>query len=176
MIASETKIKERKFNLLLRNNGVTIEPDFSYRIPKMEILLRKDIISSGRKVNLYHLNCTCKKYRETVKITIQRDYRRICVHLYQKLYDYYWQEIDDLTRLILENSFLFGQNMLYRVKNENNEAFLGLNEICDVGFLYLFRGKWKLTYVDLKIMKIEYCNNKSVLECIDDLVNKFNLP
>ena len=176
MVQEERKPGEKKFSMLIRNNGLVIEPDFAYMIPKLDFVLKKDILSSGKKVNLHYLNCTCKIYRDAVKYTKPRDYRRVCKHIYRKLVDYYGDDIDDLTKLILDSNFWYDQKILFKIVKENKTAYVGVDADYSKQFVYIFKKKWKLISLEINSISDEVMDNSEMIKLIDGLVTKYKLP
>ena len=54
----------------------------SYLVPIFKGIPKTTFNYNRNKVNLHFLNCSCKEYRENIKLYPLRDIRRICKHIF----------------------------------------------------------------------------------------------
>jgi hypothetical protein len=115
-----------------------------YQIPKLEDVTKKSIIAGRNKVNLYFLNCSCKVYRQNAKLYPKRDIRRVCKHLYTKLFSDAENSLDAMTKLLLHNQFWFGQIVIKKVRLHNEIIYIGLHKMLKlVSVFEMIRGVYK---------------------------------
>jgi hypothetical protein len=98
-----------------------------YCLPSFEGITKKAIVIGRHKVNLFNLNCSCKDFRTNVKLFPKRDVRRICKHLYAKLFSETENKLDELTKILLHNQFWFGQTNVKRIRFYNQDLYVGLH-------------------------------------------------
>ncbi|HVO75148.1 MAG TPA: hypothetical protein VMT35_14055 [Ignavibacteriaceae bacterium] len=108
--------------------GLFIDKNYIYFIPIVKGLTKKTFAYRNCRVNLFYLTCSCKVYREKVKIFKRRDLRRICKHIYYVINTYASDYYGDLTKILLETHFWFGQQNLVKVVTSTGEIFFGLKE------------------------------------------------
>ncbi len=130
MVRISLNVKEQK------REKIEIVSD-SYQIPFLEGLTKKTIIAGRNRVNLYYLNCSCKIYRLNVKKYPRRDLRRICNHLYTKLFSEAENNLDELSKLMLHNQFWFSQTDVRRIKFYKDILYTGFHK--DHNIISLFR-------------------------------------
>ena len=112
MIHKPPKISLDVKNQLRENIEVISE---YYCLQKLDGISKRTITAGINKVNLFNLSCTCKEHRASVTIYSRRDIRRVCRHLYSKLFSEAEDKIDDLSKLILHNQFWFGQTNVKKI-------------------------------------------------------------
>lgn len=121
------------------------------------------------KVNPYYLNCTCKEYRDNIKLYPLRDLRRMCKHIFFVLTRDFITKIDTLTKLLLEHKFWEKITDVYEINFNNEKLYLSFNK--EFKYLHIYRknSEWKFyTYYP---NKGNWDNNLPPFKDIDD--NKF---
>lgn len=114
-----------------------------YQIPYLSGISKRTIITGRNRVNLYNLNCSCKLYRQNVKIYPKRDIRRVCKHLYEKLFSDADQLLDELSKLLLHNQFWFGQSHVKKVIFYNHVVYIGFHKAGNISSFFLDHEGWK---------------------------------
>lgn len=114
-----------------------------YSLPKLEGVSKRSIITGRNKVNLYSLSCSCKDHRASVTIYPKRDIRRICKHLYNKLFSELEDKLDDLTKLLLHNQFWFGQTNVKKIFFYKSSLYIGLHGAGNIISVFLKKDKWE---------------------------------
>jgi hypothetical protein len=99
-----------------------------YQIPYLSGISKKTLNSGRNRVNLYSLSCSCKVYRQNVKMYPKRDIRRVCKHLYDKLFSEADQLLDGLSNMLLHNQFWFGQSHVKKVMFYNHILYIGFHK------------------------------------------------
>ena len=107
-----------------------------YQLPKWKEVTKKTFIVGRNRVNLYYLNCSCKEYRQNVKLYPRRDIRRICKHLYAKLFAEAEISIDSLSKMLLHNQFWFGQKSVKKIKFYDEIIYVGLHKVNNIVSIY----------------------------------------
>ena len=102
--------------------------DDVYQIPKLEGTTKKAIVTGRNKVNLHYLNCSCAQYRQSAGKYPRRDIRRVCKHLYAKLFSEVESNLDSLTKMLLHNQFWFGQYSVKKIKFYDEMILVGLHK------------------------------------------------
>ena len=134
-----------------------------YQLPKLEGVTKKTIITGRNRVNLYYLNCSCKTYRQNAKMYPRRDIRRICKHIYAKLFAEAESSLDSLTRMLLHNQFWFGQSAVKKVKFHNEIIYIGIHKLLKfVSVIQSFEDKCNKHIYDLP--KDEWANGEKPFE------------
>lgn len=113
-----------------------------YHIPSIFNLSKKSKRTGNCQVNLYFLSCSCKAYKEKVKLYGKREIRRICKHLYFTLTSDLKDELDTLTKLMLETQFWFGIQNLFKIKGKEREIYIGVVEEKKVILVYIQNPDW----------------------------------
>lgn len=113
-----------------------------YKIPRIEGVSKKTIITGRNRVNLFSLSCSCKDHRLNVAIYPKRDIRRICKHLYAKLFSDLEDKLDELTKLLLHNQFWFGQTQVKKIFFYGDDLYIGF--YADRNFISIYKKneKW----------------------------------
>jgi hypothetical protein len=107
-----------------------------YQLPKLEGMTKKTIIAGRNRVNLYYLSCSCKEYRQSVKNYPRRDIRRICKHLYVKIFAEAESSLDSLSKMLLHNQFWFGQKSVKKIKFYDEIIYAGLHKVNNIASIF----------------------------------------
>lgn len=120
--------------VLIKNN---------YLVPILKGVPKTFSYYNGKKVNPYYLNCTCKEYRDSIKLYPIRDIRRICKHIFFILTKEYQIRIDDLTAILLAHRFWDKVNDVFEIKYQNENIFVSVEK--DLKFFRIYRknSEWK---------------------------------
>ena len=132
-----------------KREKIEIISDF-YQIPHVDGTTKRSIIAGRNIVNLYYLNCQCKEYRLNVKKYPKRDIRRICNHLYIKLFTEDKVKIDDLTKILLLNQFWFGQNCVIKVRFFYNDIFVCMHKDKNIFSILTKSENWNKFVFDIR--------------------------
>ena len=122
-----------------------------YQIPHISGITKRTIITGRNRVNLYYLNCSCKLYRQNVKLYPRRDIRRICKHLYVKLFAEAENSIDSLSKMLLHNQFWFGQLHVKKALFYNHVVYIGFHKAGNISSFFLDHGGWKKYLYDSEL-------------------------
>ncbi|MFZ2322473.1 MAG: hypothetical protein WAV89_02130 [Ignavibacteriaceae bacterium] len=95
------------------------------------------------KVNPYYLNCSCKEYRDKIKLYPLRDIRRMCKHIFFILTKNYSNKLDEITRLLLEHQFWNKITEVYELEYRKEKLFLSFNKNLDFFYIYRKESEWK---------------------------------
>lgn len=148
-----------KTNILINNPGdkdiVLLKANYLVPIPKR--VPKSYSYYNRHKVNAHYLNCTCKEYKDSIKLYPLRDLRRICRHIYFIITKEYQNRIDDLTLLLLSHRFWDKIHEVFQLEFRNENIFVGFDK--DINFIRVYRkfSQWKF-YTFLKDEKI-WINN-----------------
>jgi len=95
------------------------------------------------KINPYFLNCTCKEYKNRIKMFPRRDLRRICKHIFAVIMRDFESRIDPLSKVLMEHQFWEKISEVYQIKFMDELIYLSFDE--KMSFLYVYRRKtnWK---------------------------------
>ncbi len=107
--------------------NIKLKENYSYIIPKNTSFPKNTFHFRNYKINLFYLHCSCKSYRENVKKYPKRDLRRICKHIYFKIFADYSEALDTLSKLLLDTKYWFGITYITKVDLNDDEIYLGLN-------------------------------------------------
>jgi hypothetical protein len=122
-----------------------------YQIPYLSGISKRTIKTGRNRVNLYYLNCSCKVYRENVKLYPKRDVRRVCKHLYEKLFSEADHRLDELSRMLLHNQIWFGQSNVKKVMFHKHVVYIGFHKTRNFVSIFINRGGWKKYLYDYKL-------------------------
>ncbi|MCU0406022.1 MAG: hypothetical protein MUE91_03850 [Ignavibacteriaceae bacterium] len=114
-----------------------------YQIPYLSGISKKTIKTSRNGVNLYSLSCSCKVYRQNVKLYPRRDIRRVCKHLYEKLFSEADHLLDELSKMLLHNQFWFGQSNVKKVLFYKRVVFIGFHKVGNIVSFFVDQDGWK---------------------------------
>jgi hypothetical protein len=122
-----------------------------YQIPYLSGITKRTIKTGRNRVNLYYLNCSCKPYRQNVKIYPKRDIRRVCKHLYEKLFLEADNMLDELSKMLLHNQFWFGQSNVKKVLFNKHVVYLGFHKVGNIVSIFIDQEGWKKYLYDSKV-------------------------
>jgi hypothetical protein len=151
-------------------NAATYFIPYNKRVPKNSITI------AGSKVNMHFLTCTCKQYKENVKKYAKRDIRRICKHIYYGIVNDYSNEFDDLTKLLLETQFWYGNMFIYNVDYKGEKIYLGINENKKAVSLFLKNERWTRYIYNTGASLSSVNDGKSFHSEIDSFIFKEEIP
>ncbi len=98
---------------------------------------KKTAIIAGKSINPHYYTCSCKDYRMNADKYPKRDFRRICKHLFIYLSKYYFEEINLLTRTILEHKFWYRIFNVIEVGIEKNIFYMGYTADFELFNIYI---------------------------------------
>jgi len=102
---------------------------YSHQIPSLPEWTNRVYHYRQFKQNPFQLVCNCPDFQEKNKIYIGRDFRKLCYHLYIKLTSTKIKDhIDELTHIILESRFKYGQTKFYKNHFYGSDLILGFND------------------------------------------------
>jgi hypothetical protein len=101
------------------------------------------IYYNRNKVNAHYLNCTCKEYRDSIKLYPLRDIRRICKHIYFIITKEYNDKIDGLTTILLAHRFWDKISNVYEVFFQNEKLYISFNDNLKFLRVYKKNSEWK---------------------------------
>jgi hypothetical protein len=120
-----------------------------YSLPALVGVSKQSITAGRNKVNLFNLSCSCKDYRASVSVYARRDIRRVCKHIYSKLFSEVEDKLDDLSKLILHNQFWFGQTNVKKIFFYNMELYVGLHRNSKIISVFLKKEIWDKYVFDI---------------------------
>lgn len=103
------------------------------------------------KVNPYYLNCSCKEYRDNIKLYPLRDLRRMCKHIFFILIRDYSEIMDGLTKLLMEHRFWEKISEVIEINFNSEKLYISFTH--DLQFIRVYRKilEWKFyTYLPKK--------------------------
>lgn len=98
---------------------------------------KKTVTLAGKSLNPHYITCSCKDYRMSVEIYPKRDLRRVCKHLFLYISKYYFEDIDPLTRTLLEHRFWYKINNVIEVEIDKNIFHIGYTQDFEIFHIYL---------------------------------------
>jgi hypothetical protein len=105
------------------------------------------------KVNAHYLNCTCKEYRDNIKLYPLRDIRRICKHIFFIITKDYNSKLDPLSSMLLAHRFWDKIVDVYEIYFFGEKLYVSSNS--DQKFFRVYRknSEWKFyTFIPDKKM------------------------
>lgn len=100
-----------------------------YLIPSLPVWTNRIYLSKEFKINLFKLECTCDDYKKRSKFFKKRDVRKVCRHIYWKLIStQVKEELDDLTKLMLEAVHKYGVKYIYKVPFVSTDIYFGFSD------------------------------------------------
>lgn len=115
----------------------------NYLIPVLKGVPKSYIYYNRNKVNAHYLNCTCKEYRDSIKLYPLRDIRRICKHIYFIITKEYNDKIDGLTTILLAHRFWDKISNVYEVFFQNEKLYISFNDNLKFLRVYKKNSEWK---------------------------------
>jgi hypothetical protein len=122
-----------------------------YQIPYISGITKKTIKTGRNQVNLYYLNCSCKEFRQNVKMYPRRDIRRVCKHLYEKLFSEADHLLDELSKMLLHNQFWFGQSNVKKVLFYKQVVYIGFHKVGNIVSFFVDQEGWKKYLYDSEL-------------------------
>jgi hypothetical protein len=115
----------------------------NYLVPILKGVPKSFSYYNRNKVNPHYLNCTCKEYRDSIKLYPIRDIRRICKHIFFIITKDFNSKIDALTTLLLAHRFWDKVNDVFEIKYQNQNIFVSVEK--DLKFFRIYRknSDWK---------------------------------
>ncbi len=117
--------------------------DKTYILPTVSNASKKSLTLDKHKINLFYLQCSCLDFRESVKRYPRRDIRRICKHLYYKIITQLENEVDPLTKMLLDNKFWMHETAVHKIKFEKQIIYLGFYNNEKIVNVYKYTDKWR---------------------------------
>lgn len=120
----------------------------NYLVPILKGVPKSYSYYNRNKVNAHYLNCTCKEYRDNIKLYPLRDIRRICKHIFFIITKEYNSKIDELTSLLLAHRFWDKITEVYEIIYNSERVYISLEK--DLKFIRVYRknSEWKFyTYL-----------------------------
>jgi hypothetical protein len=95
------------------------------------------------KVNAHYLNCTCKEYRDNIKLYPLRDIRRICKHIFFIITKDYNSKLDPLSSMLLAHRFWDKIVDVYEIYFFGEKLYISFDK--DFKFMRVYRknSEWK---------------------------------
>lgn len=109
----------------------------NYTIKMFESFPKKTVMLWGKSLNPYYFNCSCKDYRALAKKYPRRDLRRMCKHLFTYLSKYQFENIDTLTKIIIEHKFWYKINNVIELEINKHSFYLGYTIDFEIFFVYI---------------------------------------
>lgn len=117
--------------------------DRSYIFPAISNASKKSLTIDKYKMNLFYLQCSCSDFKESVKLYPRRDIRRICKHLYYKIITQFENEIDPLSKMLLDNKFWMHETEVHKIKLEKQIIYLGFYNNEKIINIYKYTDRWR---------------------------------
>ncbi len=124
------------------SNKISIISDH-YLIPVIKGLTKNSHSVGKFNVIPYSFSCTCKIYRQNIKLYQKRDLRRVCKHVFSVINSMYNDKLDDLTKMLLEHHFWFQINSIIEIKLGKENLFVSFSKARDFFFIYKKNSHWK---------------------------------
>ncbi|MFZ1518318.1 MAG: hypothetical protein WAU11_06070 [Ignavibacteriaceae bacterium] len=115
----------------------------NFLIPTLKGMPKTYHYYNRNKVNPYYLNCTCKEYRDSIKLYPLRDIRRMCKHIFFVLTRDFSARIDSLTNLLLEHQFWKKITDVYEINFNSEKLYLSFNKEYKFVLVYRKQVEWK---------------------------------
>ena len=100
----------------------------NFLIPVFKEIPKTSCYYNRNKVNPHYLNCNCKEYKSKLKLYPLRDVRRICKHIFFILTKNYSNNLDELTKILLEHQFWEKISEVYEINYQEEKLYLSFNE------------------------------------------------
>ncbi|AFH50726.1 Hypothetical protein IALB_3023 [Ignavibacterium album JCM 16511] len=100
----------------------------NYLIKSFNSIPKKTTRILGVSINPYYFTCSCKDFRAKAKEFPKRDFRRMCKHLFIYLSKYHWDEMDSLTKILLEHKFWAKILNVIEIEINENTFFIGITK------------------------------------------------
>jgi len=115
----------------------------NYLIPTLKGVPKSYSYYNRNKVNAHYLNCTCKDYRDSIKLFPLRDIRRICKHIYFIISKDYYSKLDPLSSMLLAHRFWDKISNVYEILFSDEKLYISFND--DFMFFRVYRKnpEWK---------------------------------
>jgi hypothetical protein len=114
-----------------------------YQIPYISGITKRTITTGRNRVNLHNLSCSCKLFRQNVKMFPRRDIRRVCKHIYDKLFSEADHLLDELSKMLLHNQFWFGQSNVKKVLFYKQIVYIGFHKVGNIMSFFVDQEGWK---------------------------------
>lgn len=115
----------------------------NYLIPILKGVPKNYSYYNRNKVNAHYLNCTCKEYRDNVKLYPLRDIRRICKHIFFIITKDYNSKLDPLSLMLLEHRFWDKIADVYEIYLYGEKLYIGINSEQKFFRVYRKNSEWK---------------------------------
>lgn len=109
----------------------------NFTLKPSDAVLNKSVILAGKSLNPHYYSCSCRDYRMSAEKYPRRDFRRICKHLITYLLKYYFDDIDMLTRTILEHKLWYKISNVIEVELDQKNFFVGYTKDFEIFNIYL---------------------------------------
>lgn len=115
----------------------------NYLVPTLKGVPKSYSYYNRNKVNAHYLNCTCKEYRDNIKVYPLRDIRRICKHIFFIITKDYNDQLDALTAMLLAHRFWDKISNVYEILFMDEKFYISFND--DLKFVRVYRksSDWK---------------------------------
>lgn len=98
---------------------------------------KKTVTLAGKSLNPHYYSCSCRDYRMSAEKYPRRDFRRICKHLIAYILKYYFDDIDILTRTILEHKLWYKISNVIEVELDQKIFYVGYTKDFEIFNIYL---------------------------------------
>jgi hypothetical protein len=115
----------------------------NYLIPILKGVPKSYSYYNRNKVNAHYLNCTCKEYRDNIKLYPLRDIRRICKHIFFIITNVYSEKLDELSAMLLAHRFWDKITEVYEILYLNKKLYLSFDKEQKFIRVYLKNSEWK---------------------------------
>ena len=115
----------------------------NYLIPILKGVPKNYSYYNRNKVNAHYLNCTCKEYRDNIKLYPLRDIRRICKHIYFIITKDYSSKLDPLSSILLAHRFWDKIGNVYEINFNEEKLYIGINSDLKIFRVYRKTTEWK---------------------------------
>lgn len=109
----------------------------NFVVKTFESIPKKTVTVGGRSLNPHYFTCSCKDYRESAKKYPLRDLRRMCKHLFTYISKYHFQDMDLITRTLLEHKFWYKINNAFEIEINKNIIYISYTNDFEIFFVYL---------------------------------------
>lgn len=129
VIYDDIRELEKKLSKKHKEHELHKEKWYAHQIPPLPEWTNRVYRYKQFKQNPFQLVCNCPDFQEKNKIYIGRDFRKLCYHLYIKLTSTKIKDhLDELTHIILESRFKYGQTKFYKNHFYGTNLILGFND------------------------------------------------
>ncbi len=109
----------------------------NFALNKFSLIPKKSIAFAGKLINPHYYTCSCKDYRSYAEKYPKRDLRRICKHLFIYLSKNHFEDIDLVSRILLEHKFWYKIINVFELEINNVKILIGYTKDFEIFHIYI---------------------------------------